>query len=311
MAAAKEWGIANWERLDKLTFAMASPDMATAMIANNPSVETAYSSPPFTYMMKRNPEVHTVLSSKDVVGNATSALWYTSKRFHDANPKVYQAIVNAAKEAQAFIDKDLRTAMTYYLEDTGAKSGPEDLVDMNGAAVLDTAPVEIGFDDDRVAAVRLGQDLLVKGRGVVGAEQPQRNVRRHGHVQQRLVQLRLDDLLRSPSSPDRFANPANGVTGAAVLVGEVTPCGDDPRWVVTQLGHVGEHHPLGILPAQCGLERPQPGFGHGHHHRLSPVQPVTHERHHRVEEPIGPDIEQALVPIGLVRPGRPAPVRCR
>ncbi len=49
----------------------------------------------------------TILKSRDIVGNATSSVWWTSKRFHDNNPKVYQAIINATKEAQAFIDKDL------------------------------------------------------------------------------------------------------------------------------------------------------------------------------------------------------------
>lgn len=130
MAAAKKWGIANWEKLDRLTFAVASPDMAAAMLANNPAFETAYSSPPFTFMMMKNQNVRTILKSSEIVGNATSALWYTSKRFHDNNPKVYQAIVNAVKEAQTFIEKDLRTAVTYYLEDTGAKTGPDDIVNM-------------------------------------------------------------------------------------------------------------------------------------------------------------------------------------
>lgn len=130
MAAAKQWGIENWEKLDKLTFAMASPDMATGMLANNSAFETAYSSPPFTFMMMKNPNVRTILKSSDLVGNATSATWYTSKRFRDNNPKVYQAIVNAVKEAQTFIEKDLRTAVTYYLADTGAKTGPDDIVEM-------------------------------------------------------------------------------------------------------------------------------------------------------------------------------------
>lgn len=130
MAAAKEWGIDNWEKLDKLTFQLSSPDQAAGMLANNPGFETSFSAPPFTILMLKNPAVHTILKSRDIVGDATSSVWWTGKRFHDANPKVYQAVINALKEAQEVVDKDLPLAVKYFLDDTKAKSSVDELVTM-------------------------------------------------------------------------------------------------------------------------------------------------------------------------------------
>ncbi len=130
MAAAKEWGIENYDKLDKLTFTMSPPDQTAGMLSNNPAFETAFASPPFTIMQLKNPTVRTLLRSNDVVGNATSAVWWSSKKFHDANPTVYKAIIAAVKEANEFIKKDLRTAVTYYIADSGAKTSVDEVVEM-------------------------------------------------------------------------------------------------------------------------------------------------------------------------------------
>jgi NitT/TauT family transport system substrate-binding protein len=130
MAAAKEFGFENWEKLDKLTLAVSSPDQAVGMLANNPAFESSFAAPPFTELQLKNPAVRTILRSRDIVGDATSSVWWTSKRFRDANPKVYKAIINATKEAQAFIDKDLPTAVKYFIEDSGTKSTVEEITAM-------------------------------------------------------------------------------------------------------------------------------------------------------------------------------------
>jgi NitT/TauT family transport system substrate-binding protein len=100
------------------------------MLSNNPAFETSFASPPFTLLQLKNPAVRTILKSSDIVGNATSSVWWSSKRFHDGNPKLYQAVINATKEAQAFIDKDLRTSVEYYIKDSGAKTSVDEVVDM-------------------------------------------------------------------------------------------------------------------------------------------------------------------------------------
>jgi len=130
MAAAKEWGFENWERLDKYTVAVSSPDQAAGMLANNPAFETSYSAPPFTLLQLKNPNVRTILKSRDIVGDATSSVWWSTKRFHDANPKLYQAVINATKEAQTVVEKDLPLAIKYFIADSGTKSTVDELVAM-------------------------------------------------------------------------------------------------------------------------------------------------------------------------------------
>jgi NitT/TauT family transport system substrate-binding protein len=130
MAAAKEWGADQWERLDKLTFAMAPADQAAGLLANNPSFESAFSSPPFTLMQLKNPTVKTVLKSSDVVGDATSAIWWSTKKFRDANPTVYKAVFNAVKEAQDLIEKDMRGMIGAFIEDSKTKATVDESVEM-------------------------------------------------------------------------------------------------------------------------------------------------------------------------------------
>lgn len=130
MAAAKAWGQDQWDRLDKLTFALPPPDQAAGILSNNPSFETAFSSPPFTLMQLKNPAVRTVLKSSDVVGDATSAIWWSTKKFRDANPTVYKAVFNAVVEAQALIEKDLRGMVAAFIDDSKTKATVEESVDM-------------------------------------------------------------------------------------------------------------------------------------------------------------------------------------
>ena len=52
---------------------------------------------------------------------------WTTKAFHDANPKVYQALANAIAEASAFIMANRREAGQYYIADTKTRADPEEV----------------------------------------------------------------------------------------------------------------------------------------------------------------------------------------
>jgi NitT/TauT family transport system substrate-binding protein len=58
-------------------------------------------------------------------GMTTSTLAWTTGRFHDENPKVYQAFVAALKDAVTIIDKDKRAAADLYLRMTKGKESVE------------------------------------------------------------------------------------------------------------------------------------------------------------------------------------------
>ena len=58
--------------------------------------------------------------------------------------------------------------------------------------------------------------------------------------------LALDQLLGTAGAPDRLADAAQRPPGAAVLLHEAAPGGNQPRGVRSDLGHVREQHALGV-----------------------------------------------------------------
>jgi NitT/TauT family transport system substrate-binding protein len=128
MAAAKIWGDAEYDRFDKLGVAMSPADATAGLLSGGGAFNSAFTVPPFQDMQLKDPAIHTVLDSRDVIGNAAGSLAWTSKKFHDANPKVYRAVVEALKEATAFVNAHRREAVAFYAADTSAKVNVEDVV---------------------------------------------------------------------------------------------------------------------------------------------------------------------------------------
>ncbi|HTP96294.1 MAG TPA: ABC transporter substrate-binding protein [Burkholderiales bacterium] len=128
MAAAKEWGDANYNKLDALTVSMSPPDSTTALLSGSGDISSVFSVPPFQYQQLENPAIHTVLNSFEVMGGPhTFTVAWTSKQFHDANPKTYAAIVAALREATEIINKDKRAAAQAWIDGSKSKL-PIDLV---------------------------------------------------------------------------------------------------------------------------------------------------------------------------------------
>ena len=122
MAAAKQWGDKNFEKLDPLTISMTPPDATVALLKGGAQITAAFSVPPFQTMQLDDKDVHTVLNSYDVMGgpHTFTAIW-TSKKFRDGSPKMYQAFVEALKEATELVNKDKRKAAEYWIEDSKSK----------------------------------------------------------------------------------------------------------------------------------------------------------------------------------------------
>jgi NitT/TauT family transport system substrate-binding protein len=121
MAAAREWGDAEYDRLDKLTFSLSPPDATAGLLAGGGDFNAAFTVPPFQAMQLRNPAVHTVLSSDEIIGPSSGGTAWTTKRFHDANPKLYQAVLDAMQEASEFIADHPKETVAYYAADTKTK----------------------------------------------------------------------------------------------------------------------------------------------------------------------------------------------
>jgi NitT/TauT family transport system substrate-binding protein len=122
MEAAKLFGAKDFEKFDPLTVSMTPPDATVALMKGGAQITAAFSVPPFQYIQLENKDIHTVLNSFDVMGGSHTftAIW-TSKKFRDGNPKLYQAFLAALKEATDFVDKHPREAAEFWIEDSKSK----------------------------------------------------------------------------------------------------------------------------------------------------------------------------------------------
>ena len=124
MAAAKEWGDKNYEKLDGITVSLSPSDTTAGLLSGGSAFNSGFTVSPFQEMQLKDPAIHTVLDSRDLIGDSTASYAWTSKKFHDANPKVYRALIEAWKEASDFIMANKKETVAYYLEDTRAKVDP-------------------------------------------------------------------------------------------------------------------------------------------------------------------------------------------
>jgi len=116
IAAAKEFGQENFDRLDNLTVTLPHPDATQALISNSGAITAHFSSIPFQNRALETEGVHKVLDSYEVLGGpATSVAIYTTTAFREDNPLTYQAFVDALDEAATFIENNKEEAADIYL----------------------------------------------------------------------------------------------------------------------------------------------------------------------------------------------------
>ena len=138
MAAAKAFGDAEFARFDALTVGMNSPDASAALRSGAGEVNTNFSLPPFQYAEIKVPGIHTLASSNDIMGGPhTFTMVYTTGKFHDANPRIYQAFLAAIREAIVTINRDKSGVARTYIEMTNSKESVADIV-----AILDDPLVQ-------------------------------------------------------------------------------------------------------------------------------------------------------------------------
>jgi NitT/TauT family transport system substrate-binding protein len=126
MAAAKTFGVKEFNKLDPLTVSMSPPDATIALLKGGAQISAAFSVPPFQYQQLEDPAVHTVLNSFDVMGGShTFTAAWTSAKFRDGNPVLYKALIAALKEATDIVNKDKPAAAALWIEDSKSKLPPE------------------------------------------------------------------------------------------------------------------------------------------------------------------------------------------
>ena len=91
MAASKEFGPENYEKLDGLTVSMGHPDAFTALSSGGGEVASHFSSAPFQNRQLKMPGYTQVISSYDIIGPHSVSCIVMTTKFHDGNPKMVAA----------------------------------------------------------------------------------------------------------------------------------------------------------------------------------------------------------------------------
>jgi len=131
MAAAKLFGDAGYNSLDRLTVSLPLPEAVAALLNPSSEISAHFSAPPFQSQELKMPGVRVVLNSFEAVGGPhNSTLNIATRAFHDANPKTFGALLGATREAIAFINKDRRAAAGIYVKIAKGKDTVDGILEL-------------------------------------------------------------------------------------------------------------------------------------------------------------------------------------
>ncbi|MGH9645411.1 MAG: ABC transporter substrate-binding protein [Bryobacteraceae bacterium] len=131
MYAKEKYGPAQAMRFDKFTVSMAHPDAVAALLSESAGISAHFSSPPFHQRERKDPRIHTIMTSDDVMGgSSTFTMISTTSKFRQENPQVYAAVLKALEEAQRMIAADKKMAADLLATSEGGGLTPEELVEV-------------------------------------------------------------------------------------------------------------------------------------------------------------------------------------
>jgi NitT/TauT family transport system substrate-binding protein len=125
MAVAAAFGEENYAKLDSLTVSMSPPDATIALLTGSGNITTVFSVPPFQFQQLQHNNIHTVLSSFEVLGPHTFTVAWTSARFRKDNPELYAAFLDAMREATALVSANPKQTAQTWIDDTNSKLAVE------------------------------------------------------------------------------------------------------------------------------------------------------------------------------------------
>ncbi len=117
LAAAKQWGNDNFNKLDKLSVTLPHPEATAAILKEGTEINAHFATPPFhDQELAGNPNAHVVLEAYDVLGGpSTATVLYATEKYRTENPKTYQAFIGALTEAAQYIKNNPEGAADAYL----------------------------------------------------------------------------------------------------------------------------------------------------------------------------------------------------
>jgi NitT/TauT family transport system substrate-binding protein len=126
MMAAKELGPANYQKYDPLTVSLPHPDAMAALLNPRSEITAHFASPPFQQEEMKQPGIHRVLTTEDVMGGpSTFSMVMAPAKFRAENPKAYQAFFRGFAEAVKFIRERKPEAARIFIELSKEKRATE------------------------------------------------------------------------------------------------------------------------------------------------------------------------------------------
>jgi NitT/TauT family transport system substrate-binding protein len=133
MGMEQVFGPGEYKRADTLMVSLPHPD-AVAALTSGKVVSGYFASPPFSQMLAKNPAVHVVSTSKQILGGTevSGAGLVASQRFIDANPNVARAVLLGIEDANRLIRERPREAAEIFIKTESSKMPIEDVVAILG-----------------------------------------------------------------------------------------------------------------------------------------------------------------------------------
>ena len=130
MLASKMLGPEHFARLDSITVNLPHPQAMQALIRREGGVTAHFGSPPFSSLELREPGIHRVADSLDVLGPLTLDVVFAPKRIVDAQPLLARAFIGALDEANRMIADDPLAAARIYVTASNLGLSPKAVMQM-------------------------------------------------------------------------------------------------------------------------------------------------------------------------------------
>ncbi|WP_118184536.1 ABC transporter substrate-binding protein [Paraburkholderia phosphatilytica] len=133
MVASKLLGPGHFARLDSITISLPHPQAMQALLRRESGVTAHFTSPPFSTLELRQPGIHRVVDSIDVLGPLTLDVVFAPKRLIDAEPALATAFIGALDEANRLIAQDRKAAAAIYVASSRVDVSRDDVMQMLAA----------------------------------------------------------------------------------------------------------------------------------------------------------------------------------
>jgi NitT/TauT family transport system substrate-binding protein len=129
MAAEKEFGTGQFDKMDARTVSMKHPDAVAALLSPQSQIAAYLGSSPYQEAVLKREGIHKVLDSFDVFGGpVTFTSAYAAATFVEKRPLAYKAFLLALDDAMKRIETNKAGAVDDYIKVTNTNPGERELL---------------------------------------------------------------------------------------------------------------------------------------------------------------------------------------